>query len=163
MKHATVEQAKLAAVIREAGAGPRLNVLGVTHVYKAMGVETAGHFSLWEAFVPPGQGAPPHTHTHEDEAFYVLHGEIVVEVEGSAGPTRAGPGSFFFGPRGRRHAYRNEGPGVAHLLIFCVPGEGLDRMFGEMHTAAERTGDMPPMDLIVDIARRHGVTIAPPT
>jgi hypothetical protein len=31
-----------------------------------------------------------------------------------------------------------------------------------MHTAAERAGGMPPMDLIVDIATRHGVTIAPP-
>jgi len=162
MGNASLESTKLDALFRESGDGQRLNVLGVTHVYKALSAQTAGRFSFWEAFVPCGQGAPPHTHTNEDEAFYVLDGEIVVEVEGEARPRRAGPGSFFFGPRGRRHAFRNEGPGEAHLLIFCVPGEGLDRMFGEMHTASERAGGMPPMDQIVNIATRHGVAISPP-
>ena len=32
--------------VREPAAGPTLNVLGVIHVYKATGVETAGSFSL---------------------------------------------------------------------------------------------------------------------
>jgi quercetin dioxygenase-like cupin family protein len=58
--------------VRAPAAGSALNVLGVTHIYKAMGAETAGSFSLWEAVVPPGAGAPPHTHAHENEAFYVL-------------------------------------------------------------------------------------------
>src|SRR5262249_29791108 len=62
------------------GAGSTLNVLGVTHLYKATAEETGGAFSLWEAIVPPGTGAPPHRHDHEDESFYVLSGELVVEV-----------------------------------------------------------------------------------
>lgn len=57
--------------IREPSAGTTLNVLGVTHIYKAAAAETQGSFSLWEALVPPGAGPPPHTHTREDEAFYV--------------------------------------------------------------------------------------------
>ena len=49
--------AKVAAAepfIREPAAGSTLNVLGVTHIYKATGAETAGSFSLWEDVVPPG-------------------------------------------------------------------------------------------------------------
>ena len=62
--------------VRAPAAGSTLDVLGVTHIYKATGAETAGSFSLWEAVVPPGAGAPPHTHTNEDHAFIVLMGEV---------------------------------------------------------------------------------------
>jgi hypothetical protein len=57
-----------APFVRGPAAGATVNVLGVTHIYKATGVETAGSFSLWEAIVPPGAGAPPHRHDLEDEA-----------------------------------------------------------------------------------------------
>src|SRR5262249_49758701 len=118
--------------VRAPGAGSTLNVLGVTHIYKATGAETAGAFSLWEDIVPPGAGAPPHTHTHEDEAFYVLSGEIVIEFEGDAAPHRVGSGGFFFGVRGRRHGYRNVGDELARILVLCTPSCGLDQMFGEL-------------------------------
>jgi hypothetical protein len=81
-----------APFVREPGAGSTLNVLGVTHIYKATGAETAGSFSFWEDVVPPGAGAPPHTHTREDEAFYVLSGELLVDFEGPHAPRRIGPG-----------------------------------------------------------------------
>jgi quercetin dioxygenase-like cupin family protein len=44
---------------------------------------TAGHHECvgkWpRARFVPGSGVPPHTHTHEDEAFYVLAGEIILD------------------------------------------------------------------------------------
>src|SRR5579871_5819170 len=45
--------AALAPFTREPKAGSTLNVLGVTHVYKATAAETGGAFSLWEAVIPP--------------------------------------------------------------------------------------------------------------
>src|SRR3954463_15238833 len=107
--------------VREPAAGSTLNVLGVTHIYKATGAETAGSFSLWEAVVPAGAGTPPHTHAREDEAFYVLSGELVIECEGESAPHRVGPGGFFFGARGRRHAIRNIGDKPVRALILCAP------------------------------------------
>src|ERR1051325_7853836 len=97
--------AKIEPFVRERGVGATLNVLGVTHVYKAMASDTGGAFSLWEDIVPQGAGAPPHVHQHEDEAFYVLSGEIQVELEGEPAPRRVGPGGFFYGARHRRHGY----------------------------------------------------------
>ena len=93
-----MDRSKVMAIqpfVREAGAGSTLNVLGVTHIYKATAAETGGSFSLWEALFPPDAGAPPHTHTREDEAFYVLSGELLIEFEGEPAPHRAGPGNFF--------------------------------------------------------------------
>src|ERR1700754_3843878 len=43
---------------------------------KAPPEPTAGAFALVEASVPPGGGPPPHLHTREDEAFYLLDGEL---------------------------------------------------------------------------------------
>src|SRR5215510_1963487 len=108
--------AKAESFVREPAAGSILNVLGITHIYKATGAETAGSLSLWEAVFPPGAGAPPHTHHREDEGFYVLSGELLIEVEGEPAPHRIGPGAFFFGARGRRHAVRNVSDQPARVL-----------------------------------------------
>ena len=145
---------------RQPGEGTTLNVLGVTHVYKAMSVETGGAFSIWEGVIPPGHGAPPHTHWREDEAFYVLSGELTIELEGVPQPVRVGPGGFFFGRRGRRHGFRNMTYQDARALILCSPGAGLDAMFTEFDEVSAQ--GVPPMETIVAIARRADVVIAPP-
>jgi quercetin dioxygenase-like cupin family protein len=145
--------------VRTPAAGSALNVLGVTHIYKATGAETAGSFSLWEAVVPPGAGAPPHTHTHEDEAFYVLSGELLIEFEGESAPHRVAPGGFFFGARGRRHAFRNIGDQPARVLIVSAPSCGLDQMFGELEAAT--AAGMPEFVKLTAIAAKYGVIIEP--
>lgn len=69
--------------MRAPAAGSRLNVLGVTHIYKATAAETGGSFSLWEDVVPSGAGAPPHTHSHEDGGGKVsAHTAPVVGLDG---------------------------------------------------------------------------------
>jgi quercetin dioxygenase-like cupin family protein len=153
--------AAMTPFVRDRGAGLTLDVLGVTHIYKATGAETAGSFSLWEAVFPPGAGAPPHTHAREDEAFYVLSGELLVELEGEPAPHRVSPGAFFFGARGRRHALRNVSDQPARALILSAPSFGLDQMFAELDAAT--AAGMPEMAKLVAIAAKYGVTIEPPT
>ena len=147
--------------VRDPGAGSTLNVLGVTHIYKATGAETAGLFSLWEDVIPPGTGAPPHVHSREDEAFYVLSGEILLEFEGEPAPRRIGPGGFFYGARHRRHGYRNVSDQPARMLVLCTPSCGLDQMFAELDVAT--AAGMPEMAKLAAIAGKYGVTIEPPT
>ena len=146
---------------REPQAGSTLSVLGVTHIYKATAAETGGAFSLWEAVVPPGASAPPHAHSREDESFYVLSGELIVELEGDSAPRRVGPGSFFFGARGRCHAFRNVGDEPARLLILSTPSCGLDEMFAAIDAATAR--GMPEVEKLVAIASQYGVRVVPPT
>jgi quercetin dioxygenase-like cupin family protein len=152
--------ARVPPAAREPRAGSTLDVLGVTHLYKATGVETAGSFSLWEAVIPPGAGAPPHTHSREDESLYILSGELLVEVEGEPAPRRIGPGGFFFGRRGRRHALRNVGDKEVRALVLSTPSCGLDQMFAEIDAAA--AAGAPEMAELTAIAARHGVVLAAP-
>jgi quercetin dioxygenase-like cupin family protein len=148
-------------LFRAPGTGSTLDVLGVTHSYKAMASDTGQQFSVWESIVPPGRGAPAHTHTREDEAFYVLSGEVLVEVEGATDPLRLGTGAFLFTPRHRRHGYRNMGTDTARLLVFAMPGAGLDRMFAAFDEAGKRSGHMPTIRTIAAIAEQYGVVIHP--
>ncbi|WP_287210110.1 cupin domain-containing protein [Mesorhizobium sp.] len=110
--------------------------------------------------VPPGAGTPPHTHAREDEAFYVLSGELVIEFEGDSAPRRVAPGGSFFGARGRRHAVRNDADKPARVLVFCAPSCGLDQMFAELDAATD--AGMPEMAKVVAIAAKYGVTIEAP-
>ena len=46
--------------------------------------ETGGHVSVTEIVVPPHSAGPP-LHTHDfDEAFYMLEGELIFQVEDAA-------------------------------------------------------------------------------
>jgi quercetin dioxygenase-like cupin family protein len=157
----------LSPVSRALGTGPTLDVLGVTHVYKVMADDTGQQFSIWESIVPPGHGAPAHTHTREDEVFYVLSGEVLFEVEGAAAPLRLGAGASLFGPRNIRHGYRNVGKITAHLLVFAMPGGGLERMFTAFDEAGKRAGHGPDIATVTAIAAtaiaaQYGVVIHPP-
>jgi hypothetical protein len=44
------------------------------------GADTGGAFCLLDVSLAPGIGVPRHTHTREDETYYVLSGELEVEV-----------------------------------------------------------------------------------
>jgi quercetin dioxygenase-like cupin family protein len=158
-RDANCDLTQLSPLWRAPGTGPTLDVLGATHVFKAAADDTGHQFSVWESIVPPGAGVPAHTHTREDEVFYVLSGEVLIEVEGAADPLRLGPGGFLFAPRNRWHVYRNIGTATAHLLVFVVPGTGLERMFAAFDAASKRAGHMPALDTIAAIAEQHGVVI----
>ena len=153
---------QLSALFRAPGTGPTLDVLGVTHSYKATASDTGRQFSIWESIVPPGRGAPAHTHSREDEAFYVLSGEVLMDVEGTADPLHLRTGAFLFAPRNRRHGYRNVGTDTARLLVFAMPGAGLDRMFAAFDATSKRTGQTPTLDTITAIAAQYGAAIHPP-
>lgn len=153
---------RLSALWREPGEGPELDVLGVAHIYKAKADDTGQQFSVWESIVPPGGGTPSHTHTREDEAFYLLSGELQFELEGAAGPLRLVAGGFLFGPRNLSHAYRNAGAVDARLLVFAIPGAGLDHMFAAFAAESARVAGRPSIDKLTAIAAQHGVVIHPP-
>ena len=68
------------AAIRKPGEGRTIAVVGDVYRFLATGEDTNGKYALWEAVVPPGGGPPPHVHSREEEGFYILEGEITVQV-----------------------------------------------------------------------------------
>ena len=60
--------------------------LGALAVIKATAADTGGHLTVVEVTDPPGVEAPLHVHHKEDEAFWVLEGDVTFEVGGDNDP-----------------------------------------------------------------------------
>ncbi len=57
--------------------GDRYLVVGGRYItIKATGAETGGAYGMWEVLKLPGEGVPLHSHSYEDESWYVLEGEL---------------------------------------------------------------------------------------
>ena len=85
---------------------------------KATGKQTGDLYSIVEVLEPEGAQAPLHLHRKEDEAFYVLEGEMTFRIGEET--IKARPGSFVFGPRGVPHTYTVDS-GPARLLFLLSP------------------------------------------
>ena len=139
------------------GAGTVVELLGTRQVFKADAPGTAGQAVCAEITVPPGKGIAMHRHLYEDESFYVVAGEVVIEGE-DTGLARLAEGSFFYGPRGRAHSFRNEGSETAKLLVFAAPGANIGAMYSELAALLEQHGPegVNPAQL-AEVCARHGI------
>jgi quercetin dioxygenase-like cupin family protein len=77
-----------------------------------------GRTGLVELAAPSGHATPRHRHDREDEGFFVLEGEVTLEVAGAVTTLRAG--DFLLAPRGVPHAL-TAGAGPARWLVTCSP------------------------------------------
>lgn len=124
-------------------------------VGKVSGTETGGAFSIVEHPLEPGVlGAPPHTHSNEDETSFVIEGEIGVLI--GEEEFRAGPGSYVLKPRGDVHAFWNAGTEPARILEIISPA-GFERYFDEL-AGVLSAGGPPDLDRISQIAGGYGLT-----
>src|SRR5262249_59250448 len=73
---------------------------------------------------PHSKGVPPHRHAEEDDAFYVLSGELT--FEGADGAVTAPTGTFVLAPAGVEHGFHNRTGGPA-LLLDIHPPARVDR------------------------------------
>jgi quercetin dioxygenase-like cupin family protein len=103
------------------------------------GEETGGQVSVTEIVVPPHTAGPP-LHTHDfDEAFYVLEGELIFQVDDAL--VTKGAGEVSFAPRNVVHALANHSDAPARYVLVCTPA-GFERHWARM--AAETAGVEPP-------------------
>ncbi len=102
---------------------------------KAAMSETAGAYSLTEHLVTAASNPPMHVQVDEDEAFYILEGEIEFEVDGHVAV--ATPGTFAFVARGAAHTFSVLTP-TARMLVICSgkPADNLEDFFFAMGTPA---------------------------
>jgi mannose-6-phosphate isomerase-like protein (cupin superfamily) len=135
--------------------------LGTRMELKASGATTGGAFGLIEQELPAGFAPPPHVDRSEDEAFYVLEGELTVTR--GAETVAAPAGTCVFLPRGVPHAFR-VGAAPARLLQLNTPA-GLERFFAEAGEPARGPGLPPgPPDVgrLLALAPAYGVEILGP-
>lgn len=87
-----------ACIVRQ-GEGETPRVTGGLFRMIATGTTNGGAYVLAEYSTGPGVGAPPHRHKNEDEAFYVLEGRYLLQVDEQR--YEIGAGDFAFFPMGR--------------------------------------------------------------
>jgi len=83
------------------------------------GADTGGAYCLLEIGLAPAMMVPRHTHTREDETYYVLAGELEVIVGDEVSTLR--PGESLTAPRNIPHQLRNSGKVENHYLIMFSP------------------------------------------
>ena len=77
---------------------------GDLFTFLAEGKDTNGRFTLIEFAPKRGLEPPPHTHSNEDEAYYVIEGELTFTVGDTVIEAKAG--SFVMLPRGTKSTRR---------------------------------------------------------
>ncbi len=110
--------------------------LGALAVIKATAADTGGHLTVLDVTDPPGVEAPLHVHHKEDEAFWVLEGDVTFEVGGMT--IQAGAGDFVFGPRDVPHRYK-VGDSGSRMLFMLTPGGFEDLVRATSDPAPSRT------------------------
>lgn len=127
-------------------------------VIKATAADTGGLMSIVEVTEPPGAEAPLHVHHREDEAFWILEGDVTLYVGDEAIEARAG--DYAWGPRGIPHRY-TVGAAGCRMLFICVPG-GFEKLVVEMSEPAGSRALPPPsegppdMERIAAVAKANG-------
>jgi mannose-6-phosphate isomerase-like protein (cupin superfamily) len=83
------------------------------------------NFSIIE--IKAGRELEEHVHEEEDDAFYIVEGEMTFTLGGEE--AAATPGTFVLVPPGVRHGFRNDGSVPVRMLNIHAPA-GFDRRIG---------------------------------
>lgn len=151
------------------GGGETIPVVNAT-LKAAMGPHT--NTSSFEVIIEPGFDVGAHIHTHGEEIFYVLEGQLDVfafePVDRAAedwhrwvSPSgqrflRGGPGAFMHVPAGIPHAFANTTDKPVRMFFqSSVPG-GHENYFRELADIL-RGGTMPDADKIARLRARYDI------
>ncbi len=130
---------------------------------KAGGQDTREAFTLIEAELPAGGGAPPHIHHNEEEGFYVLDGQVSITCGDQT--WIAVPGSFALLPRGIPHSFTVSSGGNARMLQITSPAQ-FERFAAEMGESATSMTMPEPAEVdvprLLSIVPKYGIEMLPP-
>ncbi|HEV3234338.1 MAG TPA: cupin domain-containing protein [Candidatus Dormibacteraeota bacterium] len=135
------------------GAGEARWWFGSLAEIKATAAETGGQFTLVEITVSPNYQGVRHVHHNEDEAFWVLEGDMDLEIGGVH--THLEAGGYAFGPRDIPHGF-SAGDAGCRVLFLLTPGGFEDLIMATSEPAPTRTVP-PPSDEMPDIARLNQI------
>ena len=133
---------------------------GSPTVLHSTGETTEGRFFLLEHLaMAAGMASPYHVHHNEDEAFYVLEGQVAFICDGQW--LVAGPGTYVFGPRDIPHGFKVIGTTAARMLLLCAPA-GFEKFVQELSLPVDAVPAPPEMATLVAAAAKYGVEILGP-
>ena len=139
----------------------RVGPLGIR--FLLTGDDSNGSVSLFEVLVPAGQklAAPAHKNDAYEEVLYGIEGVLTWTVDGT--PIEVGPGQTLCIPRGAVHRFDNLGSEDVKQLAVITPAIMGPAYFREAAALiAAAAGGPPDRTKMMDVFRRHGMTVAAP-
>jgi mannose-6-phosphate isomerase-like protein (cupin superfamily) len=123
---------------------------------KVSTLDTDGGLSVAEVTSLHKGGPARHLHHEQDEWFYVVEGEYVIEV----GDERyePGPGDSLLAPRKMAHVWAHVGEGTGRLIAALQPAGQIEAFFDEL----ARLGSIPKHDELSRAFSSHGLELSGP-
>jgi quercetin dioxygenase-like cupin family protein len=122
--------------------------------------DTNGAFLLTEQPSREKGGPPKHFHLEEDEWFYCLAGQYIVEV--GTKRYQLGPGDSVLGPRRVPHAFAFVGDAPGRLLVGFTPAGRMEQFFSDLSTRGQYFGLGSDADREAARQRYGIVNVGPP-
>ncbi len=130
------------------------HIRGNSIVYKVCSQESRDLFAI-EVIVPQKGGPPKHIHHDQDEWWYILEGEFIVEVGDERFHLK--PGDSLFGPRKIPHTWAFIAGARGRFLGSLMPAGRAEAFF------IDADKDKSLLDLSTDLRPTYGVEwVGPP-
>ena len=123
---------------------------------KVSALDTGGALSVAEITSLSKGGPPRHLHHGQDEWFYVLEGEYVIEVGGER--HEPGPGDSVFALRKVTHAWAHVGEGTGRLIAALQPAGEIEAFFEDL----AKLGVSPGREELRRAFSSHGMELVGP-
>lgn len=134
------------------GAGPG------TAMLKVSGDDTGGEFALFE--IPPANPGPPlHMHHVENEFFWVLEGELDVQVGSEI--MRLTAGSCAYAPKMVPHTWQPANGSRVRFLAFAEPAGRLEEFIAEL-LRRRQSGPVDPATMKALFEKYDMEVVGPP-
>ena len=139
-------------IVKHDNDGQWLQVLGMQIKFLCTSDDTQGRYSSMLNTVPKGLGAPPHQHPW-DEAFYVVKGQVEVQLDGQS--ICLNPGDYVLVPANHTHAFTGLSDEEGLMIAFESPSHSQE-FFQEINDTVQTLPD--DLYKMPDIGKRHQVT-----
>jgi len=136
-----------------------LLVMGGRFDLKVSSRDTGGELCIYDTIRLAKGGPALHRHHFQDEWFYVIRGEFIVQVGDST--LSLHPGDSAFGPRKIPHAFAKISEGEGQMLILFQPAGSMEDFFLQM----SKVGKEIPGNQEVALKRlweEHGMEVVGP-
>ena len=124
--------------------------------FKVSSLDTNGDLFIVEAIDDTKGGPPRHFHHEQEEWFYVIESEYLVEIGEER--YKLGPGDCVLAPRGVPHVWAHVGEGKGRLLIVFQPAGEMEAFFGEL----AKVEGAPQPEKLRTLFLSHGMEVTGP-
>ncbi|MFO1476892.1 MAG: cupin domain-containing protein [Verrucomicrobiota bacterium] len=135
-----------------------LSIMGGRFDLKVSAKDTAGALCIYDTVRSAKGGPPLHRHYAQDEWFYVLRGEFLVQVGDQR--VKLLPGDSAFAPRKIPHTFAMTSDGEGQMLVLFQPAGSMEDFFHEMYRIGKEVS--AGQQLAKSVWEKHGMELLGP-